>query len=113
MATSERDRAAFVRRNGRVYFEGMSVPVRELERARRAGSSEVELRAAFPELPLGAFDQIDAFLRVNPTLASAWGGTEEVAARPDAGVDDDGAGLEADLETVLESHAELFRRLAQ
>jgi uncharacterized protein (DUF433 family) len=103
----------FEGRDGDLYFAGTSITVPDLERARRAGSSEADLRAAFPELPAGAFDAVDALLRARPELTAAW--AERLAPSPaetDDG-DDDGDGFEAELEGLLDSHAELFRRLAQ
>jgi uncharacterized protein (DUF433 family) len=100
-----------VERDGDLYFAGTSIPVPDLERARRAGSTEADLRAAFPGLPAGAFDAVDALLRARPDLAAAW--ADRLAPTPAETVDedDDGEGFEAELEELLDTHAELFRRL--
>ena len=122
MATSGQDRRAagtgrtrpggdplgIVVRDGEAFFDGMSVALGQLERARRAGSTEDDLRGAFPGLPPGAFDAIDAFLRANPETPAA------VTPAPRGGdADDDGEGFEEDLDALLDAHAELFRRLAR
>jgi uncharacterized protein (DUF433 family) len=107
-------RSPFVSRGGLIFFRGMSVPVRSLEPARRAGSSESALRAAFPDLPVGAFDAIDASLTRRPRLAAAWAAPSPASAGMVADLDpDSGEGFHQELETLLVSHAELFRRLAR
>jgi uncharacterized protein (DUF433 family) len=103
----------FEERDGDLYVAGTSIPVADLERARRAGSSEADLRAAVPGLPAGVFDAVAALLRDRPELTDAW--AERLAptrAEPGEG-DDHGDGFEAELEALLETHAELFRRLAR
>lgn len=96
-----------------IVFSGTNVPARDLERARRAGSTEAELRAAFPDLPAGAFEAIDALLRKSPRLARAWAKEGAPAETPPDDVDDDGEGFEEELEGLLDTHAGLFRRLAR
>ncbi len=93
------------------FLEGMSVPIRRLERARRAGSSEADLRAAFPDMPPRALEAIDAFLRQNPKTAKGW--AKSLAPAAPSVEDDGGDGFDEELEGLLKSHAELFRRLAR
>ena len=102
-----------VHRDGMAYVEGCSIPVWQLERAHRAGSSPAALLGAFPMLtPEGldlAFayaqqhsDEVDALIReLGPT---------EVAPEDE---EDDEDEFQADLDELFERDAELFRRLAQ
>ena len=98
---------------GVAYIAGTSVPVRRLEKARRSGATESDLRAAFPDLPARAMEAVADYVRRFPATVKAW--AEELAptAVPPGDQDDDGVGFDDELEDLLESDAELFRRLAR
>jgi uncharacterized protein (DUF433 family) len=98
---------------GVAYIAGTSVPVRRLERARRSGSTEVDIRAAFPDLPPRAMEAVADYVHRFPATVKAW--AEELAPTtvPPGDQDDDGIGFDDELEGLLESDAELFRRLAR
>jgi uncharacterized protein (DUF433 family) len=98
---------------GVAYIAGTSVPVRRLEKARRAGSTEADLRAAFPDLPAKAMEAVADYVQRYPATVKAW--AEELAPTvlPPGDQDDDGVGFDDELEDLLESDAELFRRLAR
>jgi uncharacterized protein (DUF433 family) len=98
---------------GVAYIAGTSVPVRRLERARRAGSIEADLRAAFPDLPAKAMEAVADYVQRYPATVKAW--AEELAPTvlPPGDQDDDGVGFDDELEDLLTSDAELFRRLAR
>ena len=102
-----------VHRDGMAYVEGCDVPVWQLERAHRAGSSPAALLGAFPMLTPEGLDlafayaqqhreEVDALIReLGPT---------DVPAEDE---EDDEEEFQADLDELFERDAELFRRLAQ
>ena len=98
---------------GVAYIAGSSVPVRRLEKSRRSGATEADLRAAFPDLPARAMEAVADYVRRFPATVKAW--AEELAptAVSPGDQDDDGVGFDDELEDLLESDAELFRRLAR
>lgn len=102
-------------RDGVAYLAGTPVPVRRLWRALQAGSSEADLRAAFPGLPPGASRAVARYALSNPQTVARWKRLLPPTPAPAAPgeEDDDGQGFDAELEDLLASRAELFRRLAQ
>jgi uncharacterized protein (DUF433 family) len=104
---------AIVLRDGVAYIEGTSVPVRQLERARRAGSTEADLHAVFPDLPPRSLDAVARYVRSFPETVERWADLLAPAQTSPGEEEDDGAGFDAELEGLLDSRAELFRRLAQ
>lgn len=108
------DSSHLVHRDGVAYVVGCDVPVWRLEMARRAGSGPAALTAAFPGLTLSDVELAFAYARrhrakfdkvIRRHGASAVPGSDEGA--------DDTAAFEAELDTLLDRNAEVFRRLAQ
>jgi hypothetical protein len=82
--------------------------------ARRAGSGRAALAAAFPGLTSPGIDRAFAYARRHRAKLDKLIRVQEGAAVPatDEGPDD-AAAFEADLDTLLDENAEVFRRLAQ
>jgi uncharacterized protein (DUF433 family) len=106
--------ARLVDREGVAYVEGCEVPVWRLEMARRAGFGPAALTAAFPGLTSLGLDLAFAYARRNRAKVDKLIQHHRAAAVPpgDEGPDDTAA-FEADLNTLLDKNAEVFRRLAQ
>ena len=106
------DTPPVLQRDGVAYLEGCDVPIWRLEMARRAGSGPQALIAAATGLtPLG-LDVALAYARrhraeFDPLIRRHSGA--DVAAEDD----EESAAFEAELEALLETDAEVFRRLAQ
>jgi hypothetical protein len=111
--TNEIETPRLVHRNGVAYVEGCDVPVWRMEMARRAGSGAAALAAAVPGLTATGLElafayaqryraKLDKLIRQN-------GGVSVPAGDEGA---DDAVAFEADLDTLLEKNAEVFRRLA-
>ena len=102
-----------VHRDGMAYVEGCEVPVWQLERARRAGSSAAALLGAFPvpdargarsglRLCQQHREEVNALIReLGPTDV------------PPEDEEDDEDEIQADLDEIFETYGEVFRRLAQ
>jgi uncharacterized protein (DUF433 family) len=102
-----------VSRDGVAFVKGTSLPVRRLWRAIRAGSTAADIRAAFPHLPPGALKTVVRFAQANPRFVAKWKPLLAPAQTTPGEEDDNGKGFDAELEDLLTSRAELFRRLAR
>jgi hypothetical protein len=113
-AGSRTDRPRLVARDGEVYLEECDIPIWRLEMARRAGSSPAAMIAASPGLTPQGLDLAFAYARRHKAefdpLIQRHSGND---VPPEDEGDEDEAAFEADLEALLETDAELFRRLAQ
>ncbi len=107
-------RARLVDREGVAYVQGCEVPVWRLEMARRAGSGPAALTAAFPGLTSLGLDVAFAYARRHRAKVDELIRLHGAAAVPtgDEGPGD-AAAFEADLDTLLDKNAEVFRRLSQ
>ncbi len=103
-----------VHRNGVAYVDGCDAPVWRLEMARRAGSAPATLTAAFPGLTSSGMDLAFAYARQHRAKLDKLIRRQGPAAVPasDEGADD-AAEFEAELASLLDKNAEVFRRLAQ
>jgi uncharacterized protein (DUF433 family) len=106
--------ARVVHRDGVAYVDGCEVPIWRLEMARRAGSGRPALIAAFPGLTSADLDMVFAYARAHRAELNQLIRSQAAAAEParDEGPDD-AATFETDLGTLLDTNAEVFRRLAQ
>ena len=95
----------------RSVAKGTLVSFQSLERAMRLGSTKSDLRDAFPTLSTRTLKAVADYVRRHPAAAK----TKNLASSQvsTAAQDDDGVGFAEELEALLESEAELFRRLAQ
>ena len=104
-----------VHRDGVAFVEGCDVPVWRLEMARRAGSGPAALTAAFPGLTLSgvelAFDYACRHALLIEKLLERQGRNPSVIGSDDE--TDDASAFEAELDSLLDNNAEVFRRLAQ
>ena len=102
-----------VHRDGMAYVEGCSVPVWQLERAHRAGSSPAALLRAFPMLTPEGLDLAFAYAEQHreevDALIRELGPTDV----PPEDEEDDEDEYQADLDEMFEKYGEVFRRLAQ
>jgi uncharacterized protein (DUF433 family) len=110
----EIDSSKLVHRDGVAYVVGCDVAVWRLEMARRAGSDPAALTAAFPGLTLSGVDLAFTYARRH---RAKFGGLIRRHGAPtvpgsDEGADDTAA-FEAELDALLDSNADVFRRLAQ
>jgi hypothetical protein len=108
------DAPRLIHRDGVAYLEGCDAPVWRLEMARRAGSDTAALTAAFPGLTSVGLDLAFAYARRHRAkldrLIRRQGPAAMLASDEGA---DDAVTFEADLDTLLNKNAEVFRRLAQ
>src|SRR5262249_49298748 len=99
---------------GVAYVDEYDVLIWQLEMARRAGSKPVALIAAFPRLTAAGLNLAFAYAKKNcqqiDALIRKYG---PVDVRAEDEGEDDEAAFEAELEALLETDAELFRRLAR
>jgi hypothetical protein len=113
-AKSQPDSPRIVHRDGVAYLDEYDIPIWQLEMGRRAGSTPAAAMRAFPGLTAKGLDLAFDYARKNrreiDALIREYGPTD--VPEEDEGEDDEAA-FEADLETLLETDAELFRRLAR
>ena len=96
----------------RSVAKGTLVSFQNLERAMRLGSTKSDLRDAFPTLSTRTLKAVADYVRRHPAAAKKKNLPSSQVRAPEQD-DDDGVGFAEELEALLESEAELFRRLAQ
>jgi hypothetical protein len=106
--------ARLVLRDGVAYVEGCDVPVWRLEMARRAGSRPAAQIAVSPGLTSEGLDLAFAYAQEHSAEFDPLIQYNNGSSVPpeDEGDEEDEAAFDAELEAMLESDAELFRRLA-
>jgi uncharacterized protein (DUF433 family) len=114
-AKSRPDSPRIVFRDGVAYLDEYDIPIWRLEMGRRAGSSPEATIAAFPGLTAEGLDLAFAYAQehkaeFDPLIRMHSG---EDVPEEDEGDEEDEAAFEAELEALLETDAELFRRLAR
>jgi hypothetical protein len=114
-AMNRTDSPRIVHRDGVAYVDEYDIPIWRLEMARRAGSSPAALMATSPGLTAEGLDLAFAYAQehkaeFDPLIRLHSG---EDVPEEDEGDEQDEAAFEAELEALLETDAEVFRRLAQ
>jgi hypothetical protein len=114
-AMNQPDSPRIIFRDGVAYLDEYDIPIWRLEMGRRAGSSSAATMRAFPGLTAAGLDLAFAYAQehkaeFDPLIRMHSG--EDVPAE-DEGDEEDEAAFDADLEALLETDAEVFRRLAQ
>ena len=113
-AKSQTESPRVVFRDGVAYLDEYDIPIWQLEMGRRAGSSPAATMRAFPGLTPQGLDLAFAYAQENrqqiDALIREYGPTDVPAEDEE---EDDEAAFEAGLEALLETDAELFRRLAR
>jgi uncharacterized protein (DUF433 family) len=108
------DSPQIIQRDGVAYLDEYDIPIWQLEMGRRAGAQPASTIAAFPGLSEKGLELAFDYARKNreeiDALIREYGPTE--VPEEDEGEDDEAA-FEAELEALLETDAELFRRLAR
>jgi hypothetical protein len=108
------DTPAVVYRDGVAYLEGCDTPIWRLEMARRAGSEPEALLAASPGLTARGLDIAFAYARRHRAQFNSLIQQHSGALVPlDDEDEEDAALFEAELDALLKTDAEVFRRLAQ
>ncbi len=107
------DRARLVHRDGVAFVEGCEIPVWRLEMARRAGSDRAALTKAFPGLTSLGLDLAFAYARRHRSKLDKLIGLQGAAVPAGDEGPDDASAFEAELKTLFDKNAEVFRRLAQ
>ncbi len=107
------DSARLVHRDGVAFVEGCEVPVWRLEIARRAGSGRAALTKAFPGLTSLGLELAFAYARRHRAKIDQLIRLQGAAVSAEDEGPDDAAAFEADLNTLLDKNAGVFRRLAQ